>query len=160
MCLAADLGKVGTIFYVYLLKDFPPTLQMPCPLAFCYKTWISSKEIEWIKSQRWWENKLSCTQIWSKQLPGAHPEGPGTGYTRTLPVSTDMNTKPTSVQEEAIHVVPGWSLTCLCWLWDSFSVIIKSSLKRGFSSTVETWLVFVAYTRFWTSALSLTFVKT
>lgn len=40
VCLAADLGeRVGTnFFYVYLLKDFPPTLHMPHPLAFHYKT--------------------------------------------------------------------------------------------------------------------------
>lgn len=44
-----------------------------------------------------------------------------------------------SNQEETIHVVRGWSLTCLCWLWNSFSVIMKPSLKRGFSAHVNSW---------------------
>lgn len=51
------------------------------------------------------ESKLSCTQTRGKQLPGACPERPGTSYTRALPASSDMNTKPTLVIQEETNML-------------------------------------------------------
>lgn len=57
------------------------------------------------KTPKMVESKLSCTQTRSKQLPGACPECPGTSYTRTLPASSDTNTKPTLVIQEETNML-------------------------------------------------------
>lgn len=80
--------------------------------------------------------KSSYTQIWTHNCKGHVLNIQGTEYYLSPGTCTQ---KPALLTWEETKHVHSWSFTCLCWLLHSFSIIMKSSLTRGFSSNVESW---------------------
>lgn len=133
----------GWIFFLcaFTKKKFPNDIAnaAPHPLVFCYKAGIYSKT-EWIKSQRGWRVSRPILKCAGKNCKGHILSIPGTLDTQgALPTSRSCTKTTFLIQEGTKQVVHSWSFTCLCWLLNSFSIIMKSSLKRGFSSNVNSW---------------------